>query len=88
MVSSLLPFNAEELFNFQGAQMDGDRRQVDLPGLKCGNCGEVLPRCDETIKMPGLTVRDRRCPKCGCNNRTAERVISTYEVKKYFRAGQ
>ena len=41
MVSSLHLFNAEELCNYQGAQMDGDRRQVNLPGLKCGNCGEV-----------------------------------------------
>lgn len=60
-------------------------RDFQLPGLKCGNCGERLPTVRETEQVPGLIVRDRRCPACGHSNKTAERVISSGPVRKYFR---
>lgn len=70
---------------YQGHEMNGDRKTFDVPGLKCGNCGERLPTVRETEQVPGLIVRDRRCPSCGHSNKTAERVISSGPVRKYFR---
>jgi hypothetical protein len=60
-------------------------REFQLPGLKCGNCGERLPTVLYSEQVPGLIVRDRRCPACGHSNKTAERVISSGPVRKYFR---
>jgi hypothetical protein len=77
--------------HFQGqgvAEQDGhptDGRKFQLPGLKCGNCGERLPTVLYSEQVPGLIVRDRRCPACGHSNKTAERVISSGPVRKYFR---
>ena len=59
-------------------------REFELPGLKCGNCGERLPRVTLTEPIPGLIVRDRRCPSCGYSNKTSETVISWGPVRKHF----
>ncbi len=65
--------------------MDGDRKSFSVPGLTCGNCGERLPTVLYSEQVPGLIVRDRRCPACGHSNKTAERVISSGPVRRYFR---
>lgn len=69
--------------HFQGRTVA--EREFQLPGLKCGNCGERLPTVRETEQVPGLIVRDRRCPGCGHSNKTVERVIASGPVRRYFR---
>lgn len=46
-------------------------------GLKCSNCGEVLPRVTRTVKTPGFITRERICLACNSLNITAERVIAS-----------
>ncbi len=45
-------------------------------GLKCDQCGDVLPRVAHTRNSPGLIIRERRCPSCQHLNKTIERVVA------------
>jgi hypothetical protein len=60
--------------------------EFKLPGVgvKCGKCGEVLPRVNRTIKTPGFITRERICDGCGHVNTTSERVIATRKLRAYF----
>ncbi len=59
--------------------------ELDLPvaGLRCIECGEILPSVDRTKTNEGFIARERRCLKCGTINDTDERVINARRVRTY-----
>ena len=62
-----------------------DLREFSLPGgIKCGACGEVLPRVNRTLTTEGFITRERICPACGKVNTTSERVINTRDRRRYM----
>lgn len=66
-----------------------ERREMQLPGhntggLKCGHCGESLSTVAHVKSEGGFRVRRRMCDACKQVNITMERVVNTYQTKKYF----
>ena len=53
-------------------------------GLKCGHCGERLASVSKVTNEGGFKVRRRMCECCGQVNITMERVVNTYQVRRYF----
>lgn len=63
--------NEPRTFDFPGQQ--------DWHGLRCQDCNEPLRNVDRTERSAGFVVRVRVCAKCGCRNKTFERVVQAKE---------